>query len=248
MPLARSHTRYSFWSSVSRMDTRVAPVACFGLTQFLHVPVEDLQASGLDANLVLQLIVEGIEFLPRHHQSVDGSYTGQQLGKIERFAKIVLSAGVEADDQILRLGQAGQHDHGDMSCPGIGLEFACSRDPVHGGHGDIHDDNVGHHFDGHFEALPAVQRLQHIKTCSAQVRGEEGTELGLIVNHQDATAAAAYHGHQAFQSCSPCWRVVPANKAYVLDCIGRFRPVQNLRTKHFEVSSESGQGMRVVEE
>ncbi len=111
------------------------------------------------------------------------AHTGAHDGGVDRLHDVVDGARLEALGLILGLLQAGHEDDRDPLRGFVGLETAAHLEPVHAGHPDIQEHQVGRGRE--FEGLACARRREHL-VISPERFGEGANIRGPVVHDQNA--------------------------------------------------------------
>ena len=120
-------------------------------------------------------------------QQVPHAYA--QLGAVHRLAQEVFRPGLEASH--LRLTVVTDRDHDDRNVPrrGVGLETLRERVPVHDGHHDVQQDEIGRIGGDAREGLGgACSALQH-EALGPEHDLQQPAVLQLVVDDEDPRGA-----------------------------------------------------------
>ena len=94
-----------------------------------------------------------------HATAPQGADAGKQLLEGERLREIVVGAGVEPADAVVDAVEGGEEEDGGIDA--VAAERLADGEAVHAGEHDVEDDHVVRAFNGHVEALLAVERRVH---------------------------------------------------------------------------------------
>ncbi len=153
-------------------------------------PANPLELLDLGRHLGFEAEVQHLHFVVQRLDAQHGAYPGDQRAMVDRLGEIVVAAGVEAGDHVLRRRLGGDHDHRDEGQALVGLQPAHHFQPVDLGHHDVEQDQVGQGFRHFRQGLLAVGRLDHLVAERAQPHAQDLDVIGNVVDHQDAGGVA----------------------------------------------------------
>ena len=80
---------------------------------------------------------------------------------------------------------AREDDHASLLQAGVGLDALDRREAVDLRHGKVHDDDLGHVFEGHLNGMHAVAGCDDAEATSLEVLRVEVATVGGVVGDQD---------------------------------------------------------------
>ncbi len=128
----------------------------------------------------------------------------QQLARVERLGHVVIGAHFQAEDAVGRAATRGQHDHRQG---GLLAQLLAQRQPILAGQHQVQHHRVegpGSQCRAHAITVAGDDGLQALL---AQVLGEQGADLRIVIDDQDAGGRGLGFGHgRIFPDAAPACR------------------------------------------
>jgi hypothetical protein len=104
---------------------------------------------------------------------------------VERFREIVVAPGVQALDDVPRVGPRGHQDDRDEGKARVALERANGRDSVEAWHHHVEENEIGQERAGPLETFDAVGRRLDRIALRFEPQAQDLEILGRVVHRED---------------------------------------------------------------
>ena len=129
-----------------------------------------------------------------------GAHPRQKGRVVERLRQVVVRPGVQAADDVARVGPRGHQDDRDEGQSPVALDRPHDRDPVQLRHHDVEEDQVGFQLARERQALLAVCRRRDGVVLRLEAQAQDVQVLRRVVDREDQGRLA--HG-RALQARKP---------------------------------------------
>ncbi len=136
--------------------------------------------------LLLHRVVQGLNTQHGLHSCDEGSL-------VDRLRQVFVCTRFETGDDIFGIAFRGHHDNGHIGNGRVGSELAADLDPVHFGHHDIEQQQIGLLRLGHVQGLFAIGCRQQFITVHGQPRLQDVHIHGLVIH--DENTRRSLHKH-----------------------------------------------------